>query len=741
MNPQTGRPMTASAPVVVSRPVTALPRAAALSPGPSRTPSTRPTAPVGAAAHRRPAVARRPVDPQVDRLRRLKYVMLGGAFLWAVILARLLWVQGVRHEEYLARARDQHERRLEVRGHRGVLLDRRGRMLAADIRAYSFYADPTQVDQPAAVAAWFAPLSHQSEASLLVQLQSGGRSVCLARQLDGDALAQAQQAKFKGVYRRAETKRLYPQSGLAGQLVGYTNVDNQGSEGVELAFESLLRPTNGMASYHITAMGQQVPGSRQQRRDPEDGQSVLLTLDAVYQDILEQELAAAVAGAGAESGMGLITDPRSGDILAVANVPLYDPNNPGDVEARFRRNRTITDPYEPGSTFKVVTASALLDEHLVTPGEPVFCENGRMAIGHGATVKDHEGYGTLSFTQVIEKSSNIGTLKMARRLSRASFYDHIRSFGFAARSGLGLPAESAGLLKPVGQWSDRSLETIAIGQEISVTALQLAMAVGAVANGGQLLVPQLVKGRLQPDGSVEETPRPEVVRRVISTEAAAQMRRILTGVVTDGTGQKAAIPGVAVAGKTGTAQRALPGGGGYAAGETVVSFVGFLPADNPELLALIVIENPQRDKWGGTLAAPVFAKVMERILYLPDDHRIAVPAPPPAPEKDTEEALPPPPVPELRGLSQQVARYQAHLRGLSVDFTGGGDVVVEQTPAPGDTTEGEVQRIACVLGTPGAAATTVVDSLVPFARQAHLLRILGDEPIPAGAELAAVEGM
>jgi cell division protein FtsI (penicillin-binding protein 3) len=343
-------------------------------------------------------------------------------------------------------------------------------------------------------------------------------------------------------------------------------------------------------------------------------------------------------------------------------------------------------------------------------------------------LRDHDPYGTLSFTEVIEKSSNIGTLKFARRLARARYYEYMRKFGFAARTSLGLPAESAGLLKPVGRWSDRSLETIAIGQEISVTGLQLAMAVGAVANGGNLVVPQLVKGFLRPDGSVDETPKPDVVRRVISPETAAQMRQILTGVVERGTGKKAQIQGVAVAGKTGTAQRALPNGGGYASGETVVSFVGFLPAEAPELLCLVVIENPQREKWGGTLAAPVFQRVMERILYLPDDERrIAVQRPVAEPE-EVEEA--PAAIPELRGLTQQVARFQAGLRGIPVAFTGGGEVVIEQTPAPGDTCE-EVLRIACVLGTPTAVAVAAADSLVPYARQAHLLRLLGEVPPPA----------
>ncbi|MFA6110650.1 MAG: penicillin-binding protein 2 [Candidatus Latescibacterota bacterium] len=685
------------------------------------------TSAAGAAGqlHRPAAVVRRPGDVVASRVRRLGLLALGGGLAWLVIVLRLVWVQAVRHEEYLIRARDQHERRLEVKGHRGRLLDRRGRVMAVDVRAYTYYADPTEVDQPTEVARYFTSLGTQTAANLERQLRGGGRFVYLARQLDGDALAQAEQVRFKGVYRRPETKRYYPQGGVAGQIVGYTNVDNQGSEGIELAFEELLRPTSGSAMYQVTALGAQVPGSRQERQSPEDGKSVLLTLDAAYQDILEQELAKAVEGVDAESGMAIVTDPRTGEILALANVPLYDPNEPGEVAARFRRNRIITDPYEPGSTFKVITASSVLEEKLAAPGDMMFCENGRMSLGHGQVLRDHDPYGTLSFTEVIEKSSNIGTLKFARRLSRARYYEYMRKFGFAARTSLGLPAESAGLLKPVSRWSDRSLETIAIGQEISVTGLQLAMAVGAVANGGNLVVPQLVKGFLRPDGSIEETPKPDVVRRVLSPETAAQMRRILTGVVEKGTGKKAQIPGVAVAGKTGTAQRALPNGGGYASGETVVSFIGFLPAEAPELLCLVVIENPQREKWGGTLAAPIFQRVMERILYLPDDdRRIAVQRPAVEPE-EVEEA--PVAIPELRGLTRQVASFQAGLRGIPVAFTGGGEVVVEQVPAPGDTIA-EVLRISCVLGTPTATAVAAADSLVPYARQAHLLRLLGEAP-------------
>lgn len=651
-----------------------------------------------------------------QKQKRLGWLMIGGGLLWLVLAGRLIQVQTVQHQAYLTRAREQHERRVELKAQRGRISDRRGRSLAVDSQAVSFYANPSLVDQPAQAAKHFASLGHQSAELLEDKLRGDGHFVYLARQVDNAARPQAESRQFRGVFQHPETRRYYPQGRLAGQLLGYTNIDNKGSEGVEWAFEDLLCETNGTAFCKVNALGQPVPGSQKEREKPEDGLSVVLTIDVVFQDILEQELERAIQDSEAESGMGIISDPRTGEILAMANLPLYDPNDPGGAPAKWRRNRTITDLYEPGSTFKVVAAAAVLEEGLSTIDELFNCENGRLQLDNGEVIRDLQSYDLLNFSQILEKSSNIGTIKIARRLSRSSFYEYIRRFGFATRSGIELPGESAGLLQEVNQWSERSLETIAIGQEIGVTTLQLVQAFGAIANGGLLMAPKIVKGIRREDGQFKKRIRPQTIRRVVSSATAKTLREILTGVVASGTGRRAGIEGIAVAGKTGTAQQVARGGKGYDPDKNVVSFVGFLPAEDPELLCLVVVGNPQRDRWGGHIAAPAFKRIMERILYLPEGRKMAL-------QRQVPEAvgIPEMAIPDLRGMTSRVARFQTGLRGLPVTFSGKGEVVVQQRPLPSENQEG-LLHISCVLGSADDIEATAVSD-IPL-RQGRLLQML-----------------
>jgi cell division protein FtsI (penicillin-binding protein 3) len=654
-------------------------------------------------------------DREMLARQRLRWVMAGGAVFWLVLVGRLVQVQGLQHADYAARAKDQYERRVELKASRGSIFDRRGRELAMDIETVSFAGDPMFVDQPEQVARHFVEFSKQDPESLVQQLKSSRRFVYLARQLPKDDLARARSQLFSGVSEYPETQRHYPYGNLAGQLLGHTNIDNVGREGVERAFDDLLRETNGSVLSYVDARGQQVPGMQQERQNPRNGGSLVLTIDAVYQDILEEELARAIQSSGAESGIGVISHPKTGEILAMANVPLYDPNEPGQAPARLRRNRALTDPFEPGSTFKVIAAAAVLEDELATSDERVFCEDGKLILGDGGIIRDAHPYGLLSYREVLEKSSNIGIIKFARRLKRKRFYEYIRNFGFGIRSGVDLPAESAGLLEHASSWSDRSLETIAMGQEISATALQLVQAFGAIANGGVLLAPRILKATLGADGEViEETP-PQPIRRVVSESTAAELRKILAGAVRNGTGRRAQLEGVAVAGKTGTAQRVTANGKGYDPDANVVSFIGFLPADDPELLCLVVIDNPQKDKWGGHTAAPAFRRIVERVAYLAND--LLVVRPRVVAPGDTVGLI----LPDLRGTTRQVARFQAGLRGLSVDFFGEGGVVVRQEPEPGVSGKG-VFQIACIMGKM-VEGTVARASDIPL-RQALLLRNL-----------------
>ena len=628
------------------------------------------------------------MGPRVQHtgLSRLRWVVILGAMAWLGLSVRLVQIQLFRHEAYSAEALEQYQRRVELKASRGRIVDRRGNNLAVDVQATSFYAHPDQIENPKRVAAHFAPLSGKRAELIERQLLGDKPFVYLARQVVDADVGELSDA---GVFQKQETRRHYPLGPLAGQLIGHTNIDNSGREGIERAFDDILREKNGSILGYVDAWGKQVPGRQQGREEPEHGRDLMLTLDAVYQSILEEELQRAIDGSKAQGALGVIIAPRSGEVLAMANLPLFDPNKASRSSPELRRNRAITDVYEPGSTFKIIAAAAVLEDGLASLHDRIFCEQGIFKLANGDAIRDVQPYGDLLFAQVLEKSSNIGTIKLARRLARHRFYEHIRNFGFAIRTGIDLPAETPGLLQEIDQWSKRSLATIAIGQEIGVTALQLAMAYGAIANGGVLMAPRLVAGTIGPDDQFEDRGGPQSVRRVVSRKTAATLSEVLTGVVEKGTGQKARIKGVAVAGKTGTAQRALTSGSGYDPNARIASFVGFLPADDPQYVCVIMVENPRVNGWGGYVAAPAFRRVMKRIISLPGGPLVK-----PAAKHPPKEG---PAVPDLRGMTQAVARFQAQMRGLPVAFSGAGTVVVNQSPLPGRT--GRVEQINCTLGT------------------------------------------
>ncbi len=644
--------------------------------------------------------------------RRLDTLMWIGAVLWLVLAGRLVQVQALQYSEFASRAKEQHQRTIDLKANRGAIYDRLGRELAVDVNSVSFHADPKLLRDPDVVAGHFASYSSYGGDHLKNQLKSGRRFVYLARQLDDFAASRIRERAFAGVFENLETRRYYPYGPLGGQLVGYTDIDNMGSEGVERSFNNDLSEENGLALCFVDAFGQRVPGLLRERSAPRAGQSVVLTIDAEYQSILEEELIRSVEQAGAESAMGIITEPGTGAVLAMANVPRYDPNHAGGVAATIRRNRVVTDSFEPGSTFKIIATAAVLEDGLGRLDEQIFCEHGELELENGDIIRDHAPYDVLTFAQVIERSSNIGTIKIARRLKRKRFYEFIRNFGFGTRSGIDLPAESAGILQHVGKWSERSLETIAIGQEIGVTALQLAQAFGAVANGGNLMSPQIVRSVRDADGRVIEQFQPRRIRRAISKKTASKVRAMLSAVVSRGTGQRASIDGVLVAGKTGTAQQAAADGAGYDPDRTVASFVGFAPAENPQFLCLIALTNPREESWGGTIAAPVFKKVIERIIYESDNHGLTA-------HFDviqTGGAR----VPDLRGMRRSVAQYQAGLRETPVIFSGKGELVVRQDPVAG-TSLASGETILCRLGSPGAGMA--LHETIPT-RQAALLQSL-----------------
>lgn len=546
-------------------------------------------------------------------INRLNLVVVLGFICWSVLVGRLFSIQVKDGRIYRKRAKEQHLRYIRLGAERGIIYDRNFNELAVNLSVDSFGADPLQVENPEVVAKRFSEVTGVAEGALYQKLKGGKSFVWLARRVDPRTSQRIRSWGLKGIHAVTEARRYYPLGPLAGQVVGFTDIDNRGLEGVELGLDELLRGTPGWSILQMDARGHRMPGFELPKKPPQNGCDVVLTLDAGYQSIVEGGLSAAVKRFQAKGGMAIVMNPKTGEILAMANEPGFDPNRFGQFDPELRRNRTVTDVFEPGSTFKIVTGAAALEMGTKRPDELIFAENGEIRVA-GAVIHDSGEYGWLTFRQAIEKSSNIAVLKTAQELGRKGFYEYARAFGFGCLTGVEFPGEVQGVLRNPAYWSRRSLATLSIGYEVSVTALQLVNAYSAIANRGLLMEPKLVKAVIDPEGNVVERVRPTVIRRVVSEDTARLLTGFLCGVVEQGTGVKARIKGVKVAGKTGTAMKARVDGHGYDSTKFVSSFVGFLPADDPQLVGLVVIDEPKGVYWGSEVAAPIFRRIMTRII-------------------------------------------------------------------------------------------------------------------------------
>jgi len=419
--------------------------------------------------------------------------------------------------------------------------------------------------------------------------------------------------QMEGIGLVMEGRRFYPKGPLLAHVMGFAGMDGEGLEGIERRYEPQLHGEKRVVILQRDAMGRTVFPKGQAEQVPAAGHSLVITIDEVIQYIAEKELEEAVTKARAKSGTVIVLDPQTGAVLALAISPRFDPNAVASLTADRWRNRALTDAYEPGSTMKALVAAAALEEKVMKPSTMLYGENGRMTIAN-TVIHDHEKLGWMTFAQVIQKSSNIGAAKTGMALGDQRLYRYLQAFGFGQKTEIDLPGEAGGLVKHPKEWGRRSLASISMGQEIGVTPIQMVSAVAALANGGVLMKPYVVSEVRDAQGKSLRQFLPQVKRRVVSPETARTVTSILEGVVTDGTGAKAAIPGFRVAGKTGTAQKIDPRTGAYSSTLFVGSFVGFVPADNPRLAMIVVIDEPQGESWGGTVAAPVFRRVGEQVL-------------------------------------------------------------------------------------------------------------------------------
>lgn len=617
---------------------------------------------------------------------------------WAlVVCGRLIQVQLVRHGHYVARAQRQQERTLALNPVRGSILDRRGRVLAESVAAESIYADPQAIGDRRGVARRLSRVRGLglTARELEVKLRGNNSFAWIARQLPLETTAEVRGLGLPGIYFLEAHRRTYPRAMLGANVIGYVGVDGDGLGGIEQTFDAHVRGTAGKVTLLKDARrGVYLVGGDGANR-ARDGHDVVLTIDTVIQFIAERALKKAVEHFRAAGGSVIVMDPGSGDILAMASAPTFDPNRFRDFPPAAWKNRTVQDSYEPGSTFKIITAAAGLEEQLVTPSQLLDCGNGSITIGN-ITISEHDDhrYGLLSFEDVIVHSSNVGTVRVGLALGEQRLDHWIRRFGFGQKTGIPLPGEASGLLARTEKWTRVSPASISIGQEIGVTPLQIIRGVAAVATGGMLVEPRVVKSVLDHDGRTIYEPARKGPVRVMSEKTAAVLNEILKNVVSRGTGANAALAEHVVAGKTGTAQKAF-GRAGYIDGRYVGSFAGYVPADRPRLAILVVIDEPRGEHYGGAVAAPAFREIAEgtlRYLGIPpslpsrsigvSDPLLAAFSQPGRP------AGPASSVPDLRGLDARAAVARAVSSGLAVRTIGSG-VVTSQEPEPGGALPGD----------------------------------------------------
>ncbi|KAF4515866.1 hypothetical protein B566_EDAN000101 [Ephemera danica] len=532
---------------------------------------------------------------------------------FVIVLFRLVSLQVLQAAELTAKADRQHQKTVSLEGARGTIVDRHGKVLAMNMDVPSVFGIPTALESPAKTARFLSPVLHVRTDELERKLRQDRSFVWLARKLDPEQGHRLEHMPMEGIGLVMEGRRFYPKGSLLAHVLGFAGMDGEGLEGIERRYESQLHGEKRVVVLQRDAKGRTVFPKGRAEQVPAAGHSLVITIDEVVQYIAEKELEEAVAKARAKSGTVIVLDPQTGAVLALAISPRFDPNAMASLTADRWRNRALTDAYEPGSTMKALVAAAALEEKVMKPSTMLYGENGRMTIAN-TVIHDHEKLGWMTFAQVIQKSSNIGAAKTGMALGDQRLYRYLQAFGFGQKTEIDLPGEAGGLVKHPREWGRRSLASISMGQEIGVTPIQMVSAVAALANGGVLMKPYVVSEVRDAQGKTLRQILPQVKRRVVSPETARTVTSILEGVVTDGTGAKAAIPGFRVAGKTGTAQKIDPRTGAYSSTLFVGSFVGFVPADNPRLAMIVVIDEPQGESWGGTVAAPVFRRVGEQVL-------------------------------------------------------------------------------------------------------------------------------
>lgn len=626
---------------------------------------------------------------------RLMVAKILFALFFMIIAGRAVQLQVLQGDRLMRLGQRQHLKEWIVLPKRGAVFDRAGEPLALSMESQSVYARPHRIEDPAALASRLARALEMRVDEVREKITADKPFVWVRRQVSSAAAEKVQALEAEGVGMFYEPNRHYPQGQLAGQLIGFVGRDSEGLEGLELKYNDYVRGETGSSVAERDALGRRVLVQGVEGLHIPPGNDIHLTLDTSIQHIAEKELEASILKYRAKAGVAVVVEPFTGEVLALANYPSFNPNRYSKESPDHRRNRAVTDSFEPGSTFKTILAAAALEEGVVGKDDLFYCEMGKYSFA-GRLIHDTHPHGWLPFSKILQVSSNIGFTKVAEKLKKERFFKYIEKFGFGELTGIDVPGEVSGLLRRPDKWSGVDLATHGFGQGLATTPLQLVMAYAAVANGGFLMRPYVMRRAVDAKGEVVLENGPRVVRRVISEKTARLLASMLRDVTTEGgTGVAATVEGFEVAGKTGTAQKADPVHGGYSAKKRVASFVGFVPADQPRLVALVLIDEPEVNVYGGVVAAPVFRNIARGALrHLAVAPRKTAPVPfvpalaePPLRQaaKRTRPALEPgaEAAPDFVGLSLREVLEKAQSLGVKVRLQGSG-YVVRQSPAPGD---------------------------------------------------------
>lgn len=621
---------------------------------------------------------------------------------FVMIAGRMFQLQVLKKEQLYKLAAQQHHVQIPLVPKRGTVYDDKNNELAVSIEVDSVYADARKIEDVRKMVNELASILQIDREELKQRLKSRRSFEWIQRKISSKEVEQIKALQLPGIHFLKENRRFYPNSQLAAHLVGFVGLDSKGLEGIEYQYDALLNGTNHVMTTARDALGREIAIGKGPFKKEDHYRNIVLTIDKPIQHITETELGRGVEKWGAKGGVAIAMDPFTGRILAMASYPTFNPNEFIQYRSKNWRNRAISDVFEPGSLFKAFLAAAALEEQVVRPSDSFFCENGSYTV-YDRTIHDTSKHGWLTFQQIIKFSSNIGASKVGEKMGKDRYYRYISAFGFGEKTRVGLPGEGKGIVRHPRYWPPVALDTISFGQGVSVTGIQLVTALSAIANGGSLMKPYVVEKIINEKGEVVQSFQPEVVRKVISEETAKKVTALLKATTEKGgTGEEAVPAGYEIAGKTGTAQKVDSLLGGYYEDRYLSGFMGFAPAEEPKLVLLVVIDEPQGNNYGGVVAAPIFRAIIEKVLsYLhvvPKGTMIVkneidlTPQkaiwvnPPIIDEVKVGKGAGTIVMPDLTGLSMRNALSRMEGKGLIIRVLGNGKVV-EQNPRPGTVIE------------------------------------------------------